>query len=477
MKILKSIISLCLAAMLSYNIQNAPSVYAAQNELSSETVGYYDHWKEKYLVQNPYSDDTQYYVFYGDETYDEAGYTVPVTVSEAHGYGMLITASMAPYDSNAQEIFDGMFRYYKSFPSSIGSHLMAWQQSDTGSALINADGADSATDGDMDIAYSLLMADTLWGSDGEINYKDEAIAVINDIMTYEVNQKDWVLRLGDWAYDTDENDVYYSATRASDFIMQYMPVFADATGDERWIKLYDSTYSIINKMMKEYGTGLLPDFIVKDSQSGEFIPAPANMLESENDGCYYYNSCRTPWRIGMDYLINKNPDALAFANTITSFMKTETNNDVWNIMAGYTPDGTAVSDWNDLCFNAPLMIAAACGEDTEWHDQIRDMCINYGDDAYFGETISMLCLIVDDGGWIVPESGEPISVIGDVNADGSLTVADAILLQKWLVAVPETRLDDWKAADLYKDDKLDVFDFCLIKKLLIEIKQNKLNIF
>ncbi len=43
--------------------------------------------------------------------------------------------------------------------------------------------------------------------------------------------------------------------------------------------------------------------------SGKFIPAPANFLESENDGNYYYNSCRMPWRISMDYLINGNQDA------------------------------------------------------------------------------------------------------------------------------------------------------------------------
>ncbi|MDE5619381.1 MAG: hypothetical protein K2O29_02985 [Ruminococcus sp.] len=52
-------------------------------------------------------------------------------------------------------------------------------------------------------------------------------------MEYEVNKTDWVLQLGDWAYWSDERDVNYSATRASDFIMQYMPVFAEVTGDER----------------------------------------------------------------------------------------------------------------------------------------------------------------------------------------------------------------------------------------------------
>lgn len=54
-----------------------------------------------------------------------------------------------------------------------------------------------------------------------------------------------------------------------------------------------------------------------------------------------------------------------------------------------------------------------------------------------------------------------------MNADGTFNVADVVLLQKWLIAVPDTELTDWKAADLYEDDRLDVFDLCMIKQILI----------
>ena len=70
---------------------------------------------------------------------------MPVTVSEAHGYGMLIAVSMADYDPDARAIFDGIVRYYQAHPSEIGLHLMAWQQSDNGKSLTETDGADSAT--------------------------------------------------------------------------------------------------------------------------------------------------------------------------------------------------------------------------------------------------------------------------------------------------------------------------------------------
>ena len=57
---------------------------------------------------------------------------------------------------------------------------------------------------------------------------------------------------------------------------------------------------------------------------------------------------------------------------------------------------------------------------------------------------------------------------GDVNCDGEVTIADAVLLQKWLLAVPGTQIPYWKNADLCEDDRLDVFDLCLLKQLMIE---------
>lgn len=59
------------------------------------------------------------------------------------------------------------------------------------------------------------------------------------------------------------------------------------------------------------------------------------------------------------------------------------------------------------------------------------------------------------------------SVKGDVNSDGTFDVADVVLLQKWLLSVPDTHLENWRAADFYKDDRLDVFDLCLMKRELI----------
>lgn len=477
MKIIKrittSIVSVSFAASLAVSAPLFVNAYEP-SALSEDTLSFYEQWKEKYLTHDKYvMDETQYYVYYSEEHYDGGNASVPVTVSEAHGYGMLIFASMADYDAQAKEYFDGMYRYFKAHPSDIGPNLMSWQQCDNGTALIDGanDGAmtggfcDSATDGDMDIAYALLMADSVWGSSGDIDYLSEAKAVIDDIMKYDINHEFWTITLGDWVSECDSREIYYHATRPSDFIVQYFPVFAEVSGDSNWMKVYDTTYKIIEDITSENGKGLLPDFVVRDS-SGKFTAAQPNLLESEYDGCYSYNSCRTPWRISMDYIINGNETAKKFAENITSFASEKSGNDPWELMAGYDLNGNAIEYYNDLCFTAPFLIAAACTDNTSWHSSVRDVILDYGEDVYYGDTIKMLCLIVDDGGWIVPAE-KSVSVRGDVNDDGVFSIADLVMAQRYILGNGD--LTNWKNGDLYEDNVFDSFDLVIMRQMISDL--------
>lgn len=60
------------------------------------------------------------------------------------------------------------------------------------------------------------------------------------------------------------------------------------------------------------------------------------------------------------------------------------------------------------------------------------------------------------------------SVKGDVNADGIFNTSDVVAMLKWLIAMPDAKLTDWKAGDLYNDNVINVFDLCLMKRKLIE---------
>lgn len=57
---------------------------------------------------------------------------------------------------------------------------------------------------------------------------------------------------------------------------------------------------------------------------------------------------------------------------------------------------------------------------------------------------------------------------GDVNADGAFDILDLILMQKWMLAVPDTALADWQTGDLCEDGVLDAFDLGIMKKELLQ---------
>ena len=55
------------------------------------------------------------------------------------------------------------------------------------------------------------------------------------------------------------------------------------------------------------------------------------------------------------------------------------------------------------------------------------------------------------------------TVQGDVDANGVFALTDVVLMQKWLLAVPDTNLANWEAGDFCKDGNLNGYDLSLMK--------------
>ena len=56
---------------------------------------------------------------------------------------------------------------------------------------------------------------------------------------------------------------------------------------------------------------------------------------------------------------------------------------------------------------------------------------------------------------------------GDLNNNGKLGVSDVLLLQKWLLGSDNVKIDDLKTVDYCRDNKIDVFDLVMMRKMLI----------
>jgi len=358
-------------------------------ERDNAVRAFYDQWKANYVKQG--CGAGRYYI---------ASHTDGnrMTVSEAHGYGMLVTVYMAGHDPQARTVFDGMFHYFADHPSDITPSLMAWSQD---SACHNNDGANSASDGDLDIAYALLLADKQWGSGGAINYRAEADRLIAGILDGEVDDGHSYVLLGDWVGGT-----FLDSTRTSDFMPTHLASFRAASGNAAWAQVRDRTYALVDTLQTGFAaqTGLLPDF-VRSPTSGP-SPAPAGFLEGANDGQYSYNACRDPWRIGVDFLVNGDARAKTIAQRLNTWIKTSTGGNPENIKPGYRLNGQSLGgNYLDTSFVAPFGVAAMVDVSNQaWLDSLWDTILANSDTGYYGDSIAMLSLIAMSGNWWSPEA-------------------------------------------------------------------------
>ena len=370
-----------------------PSQYS-QDQLDNKVRSYYDAWKAKYLING--CESNQYYVFFDDGNTN--------TVSEAMGYGMLIVPLMAGYDAEAKTIFNGLYRYYKAHPSHIMPHLMAWKQI---SGCKDSDGPDSASDGDIDIAFGLLLAHAQWGSAGAINYFHEALLIINDIMGStpsegDVNQDYFTVKLGDWV----QSGHFMQGTRTSDFIMDHFRAFECAAKDTNWNQVVDKCYSLVADMQTNYSpeTGLLPDFIEDVDEQAK--PAEPNYLEGDLDGNYSYNACRDPWRLASDYLIFGDERAKAAVIKINRWLLESTGGSTNKVYAGYYLDGTKAASWTDNSFTAPFAVGAMLDTaNQEWLNKLftKTLLASTANGGYYDNTLRLLSMITISGNYWVPD--------------------------------------------------------------------------
>ncbi|MCY1660230.1 glycosyl hydrolase family 8 [Chryseobacterium sp. SL1] len=366
-----------------------------QAQMDNAVSSFYNAWKTAYL--KPGCTSGEYYIEYINGT--------NICVSEGQGYGMVIVAYMAGFDPQAKTYFDGLYRWYKSHPSTINSNLMNWQQ---GTGCVST-GSDAATDGDLDIAYGLLLAHTQWGSSGIINYLSEATNIINAIKASERYVAQNTLLLGDWATSATAMD----DTRPSDFMFDHFTSFKAFTNDATWDAVKTKCYDLTQLMQTNFSpvTGLLPDFI--EDVDGTPHPAAANFLESAYDGAYYYNACRVPWHLGASYLINGDAQAKTACDKMNTWLKSHTGNNINNLQAGYKLDGSNItgSNYTDIVFLAPLAVSACVNNTNQtWLNDLWTYVIAQpvaGND-YFQNTVKMLCMLSITQNYFPPQ----ISLLG-----------------------------------------------------------------
>lgn len=271
---------------------------------------------------------------------DEPGLEKDSTVSEGIAYGMIIAVYM-----DDQALFDDLWRYslahswtYSQYGGgSTPTILMNWYISSSGSLGTNPSGSGAATDADEDMAWALVMADKQWGGRGALSksYLDYAKQLLDDIWTYEIldgklpkNGSGW----GDW-----------NNLNISYFAPSYYRVFAKVTGNAAWgdgvVKcVYDTIDGNLTASNGNQSNGLVPAFSTTTGGNAEQSDPGASPLRHD----YQYDSCRTPFRIGLDACMFNDTRAKDYVAKTSQFFA---GIGAANIKDGYSLSGSPTPEW------------------------------------------------------------------------------------------------------------------------------------
>lgn len=385
-----------LLPVASHALPLYPSMPADERQAALQL--FWAEWKQLYLREGC---GGAYVATSGDgKTTWGGSATDTLTVSEAHGYGMLALVEMADSDPDAHRLFDLMQAFFLAHPASSGPGLMAWNQ--TGDCRDAPYGGDrSASDGDLDIALALLKADQRWGGYGRL-----ATSVRAAILAREVTP-DGMVMLGDWAQHGD-NGAYADASRSSDFMPASFASFA-ATNDRnaaRWRQVRNRGYAVWGDLSRRYAgkTGLVPDFLT--GLPNRPRPVAARFLEGQFDGDFSWNALRFPWRLSLDFVSTGDPRAAAHLARINRWIIGASGGDPARIATGYRLDGRIPPDQDigSAAFIAMFAAGAMAGSgersaDQAWLDALWAALLAKpaSEEDYYGNTLKLLAMITLSG--------------------------------------------------------------------------------
>lgn len=297
--------------------------------------------------------------------------------SEAMGYGMMIAAAMG--DKTA---FDKFHTYVKNQGGS-GSGLMTWKNGGSG----------SATDGDIDIAFALLMASAQWGGSYGTDSANMAAAILSQDIVGNV------IRGGSNYRDSNFNPSYFAPA-----------AFAKFSG---FGTALSTGYTMVNNNVTGTTSGIPTDWGNPSATSGTASGPGSAQVTSDitdgNNGAMGYDAARVPWRLGLHACQGGQTTALAaIVNLFAS--KYDMGASIDMMKAGwYKTNGNPHPNAKDLqgSYIGPIGVGAMAMGNVAMKDRaFRTMLdiLESGDfnHTYFPSTVGLLTALAMSGNFPMP---------------------------------------------------------------------------
>jgi hypothetical protein len=331
----------------------------------------------------------------------EPGLEPNSTVSEGIAYGMVIAVYM-----NDQNLFDELWKYEQSWLAPSG--LMNWYINAAGDGLgQNPGGEGAASDADADMAWALVMADRQWGGQGTLSdtYLNYAKDTLGKIWATEVVDGK-LLKPGDSWGGWDTVNISY-------FTPSYFRVFATVTENSGWLDVVTTSYDILEKSLNDSNgntsNGLVPAWCNSEGQPNAGVWGPDQSAPTH----YQYDSCRTPFRIALDYCWTGEARSLSYVQKTTSFFS---GIGVASIVDGYDLNGTPhpqQSGGQSAAFIGPAGVGAMHDASArafldDAYNAVKGLNLLVGGD-YYEESWTVLSLLMMTGNFLDYTALEPVT--------------------------------------------------------------------
>jgi len=340
------------------------------------------------------------------------------TTVKAEDVGWALIASAYMGD---KETFDGIYTFYKANLTARAGGMMSWKVDCNGPKDSNSHG--SAADGDLDVAFALVVASWQWGGD----YLAEARKVITNCEKLIIACNNGGLNGGPilslaGGYDGNAyGGGCNSYTDMSYFTPAFFRIFADVsnTGNaSKWAQLADDAYVHLNRNAHTT-TGLISNW--HNVNTGAPAVGPSG---SDADKIYSHDASRVAWRISLDYLWNGNAEAKAWLTKVTTWLVNTLGVD--NLKEGHNIDGTVANN-NNTAAGMAFLGSFAAGSLANDNETVRSALLNKIKDRndnywYHRHTGNMYLLTLTGNMWneaLVGGDGYKISVA----IEGSGTVS------------------------------------------------------
>ncbi|HYQ01551.1 MAG TPA: glycosyl hydrolase family 8 [Polyangiaceae bacterium] len=309
------------------------------------------------------------------------------TVSEGIAYGMLIAVYMGD-----QSLFDSLWKYEQLWLDKNG--LMDWYISGNGKDRL---GEGAATDADEDMAWALLMADKQWGGKGGLNdsYFNIAKHQIEQVYNTEI-QDDKLIKPGDtWGGWSTVNPSYFAPS--------YYRAFAKASGNNKWNDVLQTSYDTLAKSLNSQNgnadNGLVPAWCTSDG-----APNPNVWMGKTAPTHYQYDSCRTPFRIGLDFCQNAEQRAQSYVAKTSQFFS---NIGAKQMVDGYDLNGNPRPEFSggqSAAFLGPAAVGAMSSATystflQDGYDSVATLNLLIGG-TYYDESWTVISLLMMSGNFL-----------------------------------------------------------------------------